>query len=264
MTWAIVPYRNNLDQTRQTVRDLLAQTLPSQILLIDQGAGDPLADLQDPRVFRCRHAPPLPSLSAVWNWALALVWESGGTEALVVNNDVRLHPRTYEFLLEVQSVTRAFFVSAVGVTEAQFDGIIQDPYFEASLRHDPLQKGGPDFSCFLLTKACHDQYPFDEAFRPAYCEDLDYHRRLLLAGDGDKIFSVNLPYLHYASGTLKAMDAEARALLESDICSGSRAYYRQKWGGDVNQELYSRPFDPTSRGAGVTTSELQRKVQARA
>lgn len=269
----ILPYMDCVQYTRDAIADVLTQTLPDlHLLLIDNGSGAEGRALgeefavQDPtRVLRWRHDPPLPSLSATWNHALRWAWESGAEHALVVNNDLRLHAATYETLWNVQDTTGAWLVSAVGVTAAQFD-----PRFDpmrlctCPVKHHSWYacagswpKGGPDFSCFLITKECHRLYPFDEGFVPAFCEDLDMHRRLMLDGHGDKIFSVNLPYLHYASQTLKGMPPDKRTAHESRITAGSRAHYRLKWGGDVNQETYTRPFDPESAAEHVTTPELQ-------
>lgn len=90
------------------------------------------------------------------------------------------------------------------------------------------------------------------------CEDLDLHRRLLLAGCGSRVFSLNYPFLHYASGTLKAMTPEKRANLERRI-GHSRAYYQKKWGGNCNEERFLRPFDEASavEDGSATTPWLQ-------
>jgi hypothetical protein len=258
MNWIILPYRDTPIFVGDAVRDCLAQTLPDlRLLLIDNGSGDHGREVgeywqkADSRVLRWRHDPPLPSLSATWNTALQAVWAAGGEHALVVNSDVRLYPQTYEYLLQALTGQDALLVSAVGVTQAQFEArLVPTP-------PDMAHRGGPDFSCFLLAKAGHQQYPFDEGFQPAFCEDLDIHRRMLLAGDGGRVFSINLPYLHYGSQTLKSMAPDLRATTERQISQGSRTHYEKKWGGPVNAERYTRPFDPTSAQDGVTTPQLQ-------
>ena len=149
MNWVIMPFLNNADQTGQAVEDVLTQTLPDvRLLLIDQGsimeirwstaaAAHQFADC--PRLHRWRHNPPLPSLAATWNRALQFVWESRGEYALVINNDVRLPPRTYELLREVQHLSGAWFVSAVNIGEAEWEkGVIKQEL------PDPRSKGGPD------------------------------------------------------------------------------------------------------------------------
>jgi hypothetical protein len=106
------------------------------------------------------------------------------------------------------------------------------------------------------------------------CEDLDYHRRLMLAGEGARIFSVNLPYLHYASATLKALPEQDAVRIRQQIEQVSRAYYARKWGGPVNHETYWYPFDRHTTEYRIdpvmlaveppTTPELQRIVQQHA
>ena len=258
MNWIIMPYRGNLEQTADAVGDALDQSIDDPHLLLIQQGGEavPLLPPRDHsrRLHRWHHDPPLPSLAATWNRALQMVWEMGMEHALVVNNDVRLPRRLYAELLRGQRLTRAWFITACNVGESYHEAG-RDSYTDAVFD----ARGGPDFSCFLITKDCHTQFPFDEGFQPAYCEDLDYHRRLMLAGRGDRIFSVPVPYFHYASGTLKSLPEAARQQLGAQIGVGSRAYYARKWGGPPNQEAYALPFDPASARAGVTTPDLQHR-----
>lgn len=268
----ILPYRVHSELTLQAVMDALQQTVDPHLIVIDNGAGTRLSTrgAERQRIHRWLHQPPIP-LAAVWNHALDFAWSMGYQDALVINNDIRMQPALYAVLREIQQRTRALFVSPVNVGDAAWMKRRHDPSFtdvRLPYRYDTTTMrvgvpgaGGPDFSCFLITKACHQQYRFDERFAPAYCEDLDYHRRILLDGQGHRIFSVPIPYYHQGSGTLNALDQEHRERLEAEISAGSRAHYRRKWGGDVNQELYQRPFDETSRAAGVTTPELQRRVE---
>jgi hypothetical protein len=272
-TWCVMVAMANPEMTEAALSDLLAQSIQVRVLLVLQGVDPVFRDRflqiaeQEPRLLIWDHNPALPSLSATWNRALQAVWGMGGTEALVVNNDVRLYEHTVVGLLGAKNVSDALFVSAVGVTQEQFAEITPpDPehpmYWYNYAKYEVISKGGPDFSCFLISKACHDQYPFDEQIIPAFTEDLDLHRRMMLGGDGDKIFSINLPYLHIGGGsqTLKSMDPEARAKRERQI-DGARAYYTRKWGGGVNQERFTIPFEEKSAQDGVTTPELQRAIQ---
>ena len=180
----------------------------------------------------------------------------------MINNDIRMCAFTYQYLVQVQAHRDALFVSATGVDEAGWEkwndsGIILEP--SPWMPHDPLP--GPDFSCYLITKGCHERYPFDEHYIPGYVEDIDTHRRMMLGGDGRKIFGTGLPFLHLGSGTLNAMTAEQRTKWEERITKGSRAYHRQKWAGDANEETLTRPFDPSSARPGVTTPELFERVR---
>lgn len=242
--WVIMPAVNGLAMTEQAIYDCLGQTVEPNVLFVGQGVDTPMrvalermAEKFPDRLFCWFCDPPILSLSGVWNRALKFVWETGSTRALVVNNDLRLYPETYWLLSGVMTQAEALFVSAVGVTEGQFKPGTDPVKWELDAR------GGPDFSCFLISKAGHDKYPFDENFIPAFCEDLDSHRRYMLGGDGHRIFSVNVPYLHFASQTLKTATPERRAAIEKQI-SGARAYYAKKWGGPVNEEKYWEPFNP--------------------
>jgi hypothetical protein len=266
--WAIMPFVNNVGMTTQAVNDLLAQSLRTRVLLVNQGADQETADRMrefveqhHPQVLMWSYLPGLPSLSAVWNRALRFVWELGGEEALVVNNDVRLHRRTYELLSDTLTHRGEplLFISAVGVREGQFD---PDYAYGGSSPDILNQRGGPDFSCFLIAKAGHDRYSFDESFIPAYHEDLDMHRRYMLGGDGDKIFSVNLPYLHYASGTLKQYTPEERSRFNKGFAA-CKQYYMRKWGGPPNEETFYTPFgklkdhESYNPELPITTPDLQ-------
>ena len=239
--WVICVFIDNFEMTTQALEDLLGQSTSPQVLAIDNGST--LKNwtkirkwAQDhPRLWLWRHNPSLPSLAATWNYALDFVWEVGGEEALVVNHDVRVRKLTYELLSTTLRGEDALFVSAVGVTPDQYHANVPE------VLKDP-SKGGPDFSCFLLSKEGHKKYRFDENFTPAYCEDLDFHRRMMLGGDGKRIFSINVPFAHFASGVLKSLESKEREALERRISEGSRAYYEKKWGGPVNHEAYWSPF----------------------
>jgi len=278
-----MPVMAGPEMTEAAIADCLAQSVPTRVLVILQGVSGSFRDRleaiaeQEPRLLIWAHDPCLPSLSATWNRALQFVWGCGGEEALVVNNDVRLDERTVSCLQAILTWPKKdnLFVSAVGVTEQQF-AERPDPLFpqaahpgdsipELEAVYDSLSKGGPDFSCFLISRRGHWKYPFDEAFIPAFCEDLDMHRRYMLGGDGDTIFSVNLPFWHLGGGsqTIKTMTPEARQQHEARI-GISRAHYEKKWGGPVNQERYTIPFDKSTEQDGVTTPELQRAVQGNA
>jgi hypothetical protein len=248
-TWVVMPVLGARDYTIPAIADVLAQTVPVRLLIINQGVEDAfreelerIAEAHEDRVFVWSHQPPLPSLAATWNRALDFVWACGGDRAWVVNNDARFLPGTVACLSEILTNTLALFVSCVGVTERQFDEA-RTHLGDGRIVIDDDRRGGPDFSCFLIAQECHEAFRFDEGFIPAYTEDLDLHRRIMLARQGHRIFSVDVPFLHYASGTLKSVDAKQRQQIEAAINAGSRAHYQRKWGGPVNQERFFAPFD---------------------
>jgi hypothetical protein len=268
--WIVMPILSSPIYTYDAIADCLAQSVPTRLLLINQGVDDAfreelekIAEEHPDRVLLWSHQPPLPSLAATWNWALDFVWACDGKQALVVNNDVRLHRMTVEGLRNCCDRAAALFVSAVGVTPDDF-GLFMEKRADHTPHYDDLldHPGGPDFSCFLISQECHQQFRFDEHFTPAFCEDLDYHRRLLLSNNGHRIFSVNLPFLHYGSATRATLAGPARLRLDNAISAGSRVYYAQKWGGPVNEETKLIPFGSIGETDGTaTTPYLQQQLR---
>lgn len=255
--WIIMPVVAHPAYTEAAIADCLAQTRAANLLVINQGVDTPFRTTLErlaedhPRLFLWSHQPPLPSLAATWNTALRFAWALGAPAALVVNNDVRLAPNTLALLSEEMQATGAYLVTGVGVGPSQYAA------GQLLLRDESGAHGGPDFSCFLVSAAGHWRYPFDEHFTPAYCEDVDLHRRMLLDGEGDRIYAINVPFLHYGSTTLKTVDPKTRARIERQTASGARAYYERKWGGPVNAERFRTPFVDTGDSQDITTPQLQ-------
>lgn len=262
-TYVIMPILAAPALTEAAIADVLVQSVPIRLLLINQGVDDAfrdrlerIAEQESERVLLWSHQPPLPSLSASWNRALDFVWACGGQEALVVNNDVSIPRQTVEFLRKALHREHALFVTAVGVTKEQYDPMRVFSHYDFWDAHSDgehagylLKRGGPDFSCYMISRECHGQFRFDEAFIPAFCEDLDTHRRIMLAGEGQRIFSIDMPYLHYASQTLKTLDPKVAQAVRTQIDQQSRAHYARKWGGGCNAETFWTPFDRIDAGS---------------
>lgn len=255
--WIIMPWINNSKVTIEAAESVLAQDIESpNLLLIANGvtSGDRyrienwITQYQHVRVHPWWHNPTLQSLAATWNLALDFVWAQGAEYAWNCNNDIVTKPDTYRKLVERMKEDDALFVSAVGVNEETWNNPSG-----AMLQ----SKGGPDYSCYAISKECHKKYRFDENFIPAYLEDCDNHRTIMLAGEGHRIYSIDVPYLHYASGSLKAMNPIEREQVEKAITEGSRTYYTRKWGGDVNSERFLIPFGPAPQGPDFCTSNPQ-------
>ena len=264
MTWVIMPVLDNCAESLQAISDVLTQDVPTTLLVVDQGSSDETRDAlrrlagAERRVLLWLHDPCLPSLSATWNRALDFVWQQDEDAALVVNNDLRLHPSTVRVLVRTLVHDHALFVSATGVGEEGWQVANSDWANRVMNEHNLAQRGGPDFSCFLISRACHEKYRFDENYAPAYCEDIDLHRQILLAGEGHRIYALNFPFLHVGSGTLRSLAPEKREALHRRL-AGTRRYFASQWGGDCNHETYLRKGDPTSavEDGTATTPWLQ-------
>lgn len=262
--WVIMPFINNAGLTVDAAQDVLDQSVRTTLLLVDNGSSDRTAfnvvqewaltkNVRD-RVLMWSYPTGFPSLAGIWNRALQFAWSAGADRAWVVNNDVRLHPRTLEVLSGVMDYGTAWFVTANSVRsdgwalfqkqlrEVNDIGAAAVDDYILSIIGDPPRHSGPDFSCFLISRECHKWFQFDERFAPAYHEDNDYHRRLELAGLGDRIFGVNFPFLHFGSGTVNAMEPAARTRFH-DKFHACQQYYVEKWGGLPHHETYLHPFN---------------------
>ncbi len=242
----IIPCLDCPDLSRRAIISAVNQigVEPLTVLVIDQGSSPENAHaLEDlaascPTIRLWRHAPPLPSLAATWNHALDYAWQSGGKDALVINNDIELSMTYYQQLRARMAQDRLHFLSGVGVNPGQTVGLPAGKELTETFQLHP------DFSAFVITRLCHQKYRFDEGYTPAYVEDQDFHRRMLLGDDGTKIGKINIPFSHYASGTLKQFSEEQRRIWGDKIAHGSRTYHLQKWGGEVNLETKIEPFGP--------------------
>lgn len=249
----VMPYIDCLDVTNQATLDALGQLHEqADLLLIDQGSSEEgrawgelmgvRSNVYSSRIRLWRHDPPLPSLAATWNRALDYAWDAGYADAMVWNNDIRVAPHMYAELRNVQQQLGLWFTSPVNCAQGPVSEAWQYPL--AAVHHpqmlwDRRDLGGPDFSCYLITRECHDKYRFDERFQPAYHEDGDYHRRMWLGGNGNRIAGVTLPYLHYGSATIKRSDEAGVAFAPQ--FAACRARYVQKWGGEPHHERKIMP-----------------------
>jgi hypothetical protein len=255
----VIPFKGLWEMTQEALKDIRAQeaVVPYAILvdnlsdkiIAKQASGYVLDRLSSTDFIRMPG-----TVCELWNTGLDLAWEQGANVAAVVNNDVRLHRLTFLKLWRCLETADAMFVSAVGVND--------DSWWESGdWDAEELignKKAGPDYSCFLITKECHEAYRFDDAF--TYMGDLDHHRRMMLGGDGARIFGVNVPYLHLASQTIKKASAKE---LEQFHKTNARHLeeYRKKWGGGPNEEIWNRPGNEPPQslfGVCTTTPDLNR------
>ena len=96
-------------------------------------------------------------------------------------------------------------------------------------------------SLFAITaNTLYDVGYFDENFHPAYDEDLDWHRRAILAGST----RIDPPFTgtHVGSATIRSNPSFWRQNGPSHAAND--AYYARKWGGPKEGgETYSTPFN---------------------
>lgn len=230
LNWIVMPIYNQLALTRDAIASCLAQDIPGGVrvlAVIDRGDDGVSQWLRSQHPAVQVVAAPGCGVSKAWNLALDYIFNViGGEHALVINSDVRLRPDTYRLLLG----DGAGFVTCVGTSSgAKFPG------GTPSGRVRPH----PDFSCFLIRRELRDSIgPFDAAMR-IYCSDGDYHLRMHKAGVS--AYCIDLPFWHYASGSLKQTDPDDRERILK-IAQQDREVFRAKWGFEMGGTEYYEAF----------------------
>lgn len=121
----------------------------------------------------------------------------------------------------------------------------QHAYYAQSYQPIFLPENG-EWSGFVwnIPRAVCEVGWFDEAFYPAYWEDMDYAYRLRLKGY-EPYCVPGLAFTHKGSQTIKKLEAggadmESRHHLHF---RRNREYYKQKWGTTEGHGGHSRPFE---------------------
>lgn len=191
----VIVCRNGLGLTKKAVKSILAQSVPMEVLLVDNASEDGTREwAKSKRDVTMIGWETQRSLAECWNHALKALWRVGYTEALVVNNDVEIHWGTVEALHYYSQSTGTGFVTCVSVNKQE--------QMKEYTGKDWNPRPNPDFSNFLISKEVTQKVGwFDEKMFPAYCEDSDYHVRMHRAGI--HAVCIDLPFLHHGASTLK-------------------------------------------------------------
>lgn len=186
-------------------------------------------------------------LSRAWNMGIRRAKELGFDLVFLPNLDVIFHPKTLDNLIKWASKYKSSIVTASLVFES----------FDQFRRHEIEEKyedglGRSSFSCFLLRISEWEKVgDFDEVFEPAYYEDDDYSRRMVLAKArfGTALDSV---FFHRISQTLQN-DTELNSNW-NPIFDANAKRYIEKWGGPVGHEKWKEPYN------GLQTTQVSTKV----
>lgn len=178
------------------------------------------------------------SVSESWNLGIDIAIERLCDYILVINDDVVLSPWTIDNQIEYLENPHK---KAAGVRMTTGWATGKD-YVEMMNWPEPEGEGpfvsGADFACFLITPEVFNEIGrFDENFKPAYYEDNDYHRRVLMAEYKIEIVTT-APYLHYGSVTQKESGVVNNFQMQQNL-----QYYKNKWGGGPGAETYAHPYN---------------------
>lgn len=227
--WALMLTYNCLALTRNAVKSVLAQDIPTTLLVMDDGSTDGSLEYLRSLYPRVRlHACQQAGVSYLWNRGLEYLFDKEGAPyVFCVNNDTEVRPDTIRLL----AGDGGLFVTCVGTSSgADFPG--GKPSGE--------RRPHPDFSAFLIRRECWEKIgPFDEAMR-CYASDGDYHLRMHKAGI--EAVSLDLPFYHVASGTLKnAEENERQRIL--DRAKLDREAFELKWHFSMGSPEYYAAFE---------------------
>lgn len=175
-------------------------------------------------------------LSRAWNRGIKRAKELGYDLVFIPNLDVTFHTKTLDNLVKWAYKNKDYTVIASVVYESY------ELFAEASLcsKLEP-GFGRSSFSSFLLRISEHKKVgDFDEVFEPAYYEDDDYSRRLVLskAKFGTALDSI---FYHRVSQTL-LNDTELNGNW-NPIFEKNAKRYSEKWGGPPGSEKFTKPYD---------------------
>ena len=221
--------RNNLHLTKLAVRSALAQDYPCDLIVIDNASSDGTAQWMMTKTFVSVTCVKQRSLSACWNLGIgtAFLPPLAHKHVLVLNNDVEIRPDAYRLLIAHGGP----FVTCVSVRTRE------------ELRYpDPptSESPHPDFSCFLLRQECWRRVgPFDESYYPAFCEDNKMHVKMHRAGI--RAVSIDVPFLHHGSATIKACDPAERAVIERGA-RANREKFKKEFGCYPGTKEYEELF----------------------
>lgn len=148
-----------------------------------------------------------------WNKFIKDAIKDGFDAVIIANDDIRLYSNALSRFVETMQTNK--FVHFSGQNAFCFFGM-----------HLSVPK---------------DIGLFDENFWPAYFEDNDYYRRLVL--NEIPITAVEPPsFFHAQSATVGLFNAE-RKLMHLHNFRKNAEYYIRKWGGLPDYETYTEPFD---------------------
>jgi GT2 family glycosyltransferase len=218
---------NSLPLTKAAVASVLAQDVPVNLYVADNGSKDGTLEWLRAQPVNVIAFGENKGVSAAWNHGLKFLFDFLKNDAvLVVNNDVQLRKETARVLLE----DGGEFVTAVSVDDPK--ALLND--------WTPSKRPHPDFSCFLIRRSAWNRIGEFDARMASYASDGDYHLRLHQAGI--EAYTIGLPFYHYASGTLKSARVEDKERIMKGA-EADRQAFQKKWNVRMGSPEYYSLFN---------------------
>lgn len=163
-----------------------------------------------------------------WNRGIDMAVAAGCTHAIICNDDTEFEPGTIMKLVEAIDDGAGFVVSAINRRDQK-----EDLPYEI--------RPGCDYSCFMLKpQEFFDTVGrFDENLYPAYFEDNDMERRIILSGNRP-VHRTDAMHFHRGSET---QNFGGGTVVTSEMFERNREYYIRKWGDSPTWERWDTPFN---------------------
>lgn len=240
----VIPCLNLWHRYTKPCLDSLRITHPYRIILVDNGSTDETGEEAAKLVgatFQHRRYENNSGTARSWNYGIADGFEKGADYVAVLNNDILCHPGCIDRLARRMGDNNIAMATALDVR-----GEVGAPEEVLTIPDDAkdgvAESEHPNFSAFMLSRHCWNTVgPFDDGFFPAYFEDNDYHRRIVLAG---LRAIVHPPAMFYHFGSRTQNESKGLPVVSSETFERNRAYYVKKWGGPPGAEKFSTQFGP--------------------
>lgn len=224
-----IPILNKPELLYKLLESIPSIHFPKKLIIIDNGKNE--IDFERPKLKRyILEGVDVKVINTFYNWGVSKSWN------YIINESIDEHP------VMISNSDIIFSNNTV----KQFYDTIQSGY-----KFVWLKRG---YSLFMITKECINSVGyFDENFYPAYVEDLDYAKRILLC-EGLKVESLECSDVFHGNGSTVGNDHESPLAYFIRECRDlNNKYYHKKW-GDNND--YILPFNKESLSYWTLDKEI--------